>query len=232
MQVRAKAVELGELEERYWHDFNDFQIQLRAHVDERDVLLRKVRGFCSDHEVLMHWGKVLLLHQRRCMRLRTLTCPLLHCCTRMLPWLSPPMVACIPEPASHTLHDSSLLQAPARRAPALLHSFGFVQIDRTSAHLERLRRTNVYNDAFHIWHEGPFATISGFRLGRTPACPSTGTRSTPPGARPCCCCTLWLRQGCTSLAWHTKHATRPCSRGIVLDVTRTVACCCLTPGHD
>ena len=44
MQVRAKAVELGELEERYWHDFNDFQIQLRAHVDERDVLLRKVRG--------------------------------------------------------------------------------------------------------------------------------------------------------------------------------------------
>lgn len=44
LQVRAKAVELGELEERYWHDFNDFQIQLRAHVDERDVLLRKVRG--------------------------------------------------------------------------------------------------------------------------------------------------------------------------------------------
>ncbi|CAK0735365.1 hypothetical protein CVIRNUC_000569 [Coccomyxa viridis] len=84
-QVRAKAVELGELEERYWHDFNDFQIQLRAHVDERDVLLRK--------------------------------------------------------------------------------------IDQTSAHLERLRHTNVYNDAFHIWHEGPFATISGFRLGRTPACP-------------------------------------------------------------
>ena len=42
MQVRGKAEELGELEERYWHDFNDFQIQLRAHVDERDVLLRKV----------------------------------------------------------------------------------------------------------------------------------------------------------------------------------------------
>lgn len=55
--------------------------------------------------------------------------------------------------------------------PALPHSFGFMQIDQTSAHLERLRHTNVYNDAFHIWHEGPFATISGFRLGRTPACP-------------------------------------------------------------
>ena len=56
-------------------------------------------------------------------------------------------------------------------APALPHSFGFMQIDQTSSHLERLRHTNVYNDAFHIWHEGPFATISGFRLGRTPACP-------------------------------------------------------------
>lgn len=37
--------------------------------------------------------------------------------------------------------------------------------------MERLRRTNVVNDAFHIWHEGPFATISGFRLGRTPSQP-------------------------------------------------------------
>ena len=46
-----------------------------------------------------------------------------------------------------------------------------LQIERTASHLERLRHTNVYNDAFHIWHEGPFATISGFRLGRTPACP-------------------------------------------------------------
>ncbi|CAL8467088.1 g6624 [Coccomyxa elongata] len=83
--ARQRAAELGELEARYWHDFNDFQLQLRAHVDERDVLLRK--------------------------------------------------------------------------------------IDRTSAHLDRLRRTNVYNDAFHIWHDGPFATISGFRLGRTSAVP-------------------------------------------------------------
>ena len=56
-------------------------------------------------------------------------------------------------------------------ASALLHRMVSAQIDQTSAHLERLRHTNVYNDAFHIWHEGPFATISGFRLGRTPACP-------------------------------------------------------------
>jgi beclin 1 len=25
---------------------------------------------------------------------------------------------------------------------------------------------NVANDAFHIWHAGPFGTINGFRLGR------------------------------------------------------------------
>jgi hypothetical protein len=40
--ARRRAAELGEMEARYWHDFNDFQLQLRAHVDERDVLLRKV----------------------------------------------------------------------------------------------------------------------------------------------------------------------------------------------
>ena len=45
-------MELGELEERYWHDFNDFQIQLRAHVDERDVLLRKVpHPYCTAAQI-------------------------------------------------------------------------------------------------------------------------------------------------------------------------------------
>ena len=45
------------------------------------------------------------------------------------------------------------------------------QIDRSAAALERLRRTNVYNDAFHIWHDGQFGTISGFRMGRTSQVP-------------------------------------------------------------
>jgi len=40
-----------------------------------------------------------------------------------------------------------------------------------SVHLDLLRRTHVFNDAFHIWHDGPFGTISGFRLGRTTAVP-------------------------------------------------------------
>jgi len=43
------------------------------------------------------------------------------------------------------------------------------QIKQAQTQLERLKRTNVFDDAFHISHDGHFATISGFRLGRTPA---------------------------------------------------------------
>lgn len=41
-ELGASSSELDGLEERYWHDFNDFQLQLRAHIDERDVLVNKV----------------------------------------------------------------------------------------------------------------------------------------------------------------------------------------------
>ena len=34
--------------------------------------------------------------------------------------------------------------------------------------LERLQRTNVYNDTFCIGHDGDFGTINGLRLGRLP----------------------------------------------------------------
>ena len=40
------------------------------------------------------------------------------------------------------------------------------EYDIASSELARLMKTNVYNDAFHIWHDGPFGTICGFRLGR------------------------------------------------------------------
>lgn len=45
-----------------------------------------------------------------------------------------------------------------------------------SATLDRLERTNVYNDAFCIGHDGVFGTINGLRLGRVPGVPV----STPP----------------------------------------------------
>lgn len=38
-------------------------------------------------------------------------------------------------------------------------------------HLQRLKRTNIYDDAFHIYHSGHFGTINGFRLGRLPSQP-------------------------------------------------------------
>lgn len=46
-----------------------------------------------------------------------------------------------------------------------------VQIKRSEEQLRRLQATNVYNHVFNIWHDGPFGTISGFRLGRTSSCP-------------------------------------------------------------
>ena len=41
----------------------------------------------------------------------------------------------------------------------------------TQTQIDKLRKTNVYNATFHIWHVGPFATINGFRLGRLPSHP-------------------------------------------------------------
>jgi beclin 1 len=43
-----------------------------------------------------------------------------------------------------------------------------VSVEQTGRQLERLRRTNVFNDAFHVWFDGPFGTVNGFRLGRLP----------------------------------------------------------------
>ncbi|RPA81349.1 APG6-domain-containing protein [Ascobolus immersus RN42] len=43
-----------------------------------------------------------------------------------------------------------------------------LQYDHDSKQLERLQRTNVYNDTFCIGHDGYFGTINGLRLGRLP----------------------------------------------------------------
>ncbi|XP_058100389.1 beclin-1-like protein isoform X2 [Magnolia sinica] len=85
MELELKSKRFKELEERYWHEFNNFQFQLTSHQEERDAILSKI-------EVLQ-------------------------------------------------------------------------------AHLELLKRTNVLNDAFPIWHDGEFGTINNFRLGRLPKIP-------------------------------------------------------------
>lgn len=45
------------------------------------------------------------------------------------------------------------------------------QINYSKSQLEKLKATNVFNVTFHIWHNGHFATINGFRLGRLPSAP-------------------------------------------------------------
>ncbi|KAI3965513.1 hypothetical protein MKW92_016591, partial [Papaver armeniacum] len=45
------------------------------------------------------------------------------------------------------------------------------KIEFSQAYLESLKRTNVFNDAFLISHEGEFGTINNFRLGRLPKIP-------------------------------------------------------------
>lgn len=38
----------------------------------------------------------------------------------------------------------------------------------SSIQLDKIKRTNVFNDTFYIWHDGPFGTINGFRMGKLP----------------------------------------------------------------
>lgn len=45
------------------------------------------------------------------------------------------------------------------------------QLAHTQAQLDKLKKTNVFNATFHIWHSGHFGTINNFRLGRLPSAP-------------------------------------------------------------
>ena len=42
------------------------------------------------------------------------------------------------------------------------------QLKYAKSQLDKLKKTNVFNATFHIWHSGHFGTINGFRLGRLP----------------------------------------------------------------
>ncbi|KIZ01315.1 Beclin-1-like protein, partial [Monoraphidium neglectum] len=76
-------------------------------------------------------------------------------------------VAALEERYWHGLNDyHSLLAAHVAERDSLL-----TRIERASARLALLKGTNVLNDVFRIWHDGPFGTINGCRLGRTPEVP-------------------------------------------------------------
>ncbi|XP_065831269.1 beclin-1-like [Oscarella lobularis] len=46
-----------------------------------------------------------------------------------------------------------------------------IQLKHAQSQLEKLKKTNIFNMTFHIWHSGHFGTINGFRLGRLPGVP-------------------------------------------------------------
>lgn len=52
---------------------------------------------------------------------------------------------------------------------SMQHSAVRQKIREISSHLEMMKRTNVFDDAFHIYHDGHFGTINGLRLGRLPS---------------------------------------------------------------
>uniref|UniRef100_A0A2K6UV97 Beclin 1 n=1 Tax=Saimiri boliviensis boliviensis TaxID=39432 RepID=A0A2K6UV97_SAIBB len=45
------------------------------------------------------------------------------------------------------------------------------QMHYAQMQLDKLKKTNVFNATFHIWHSGLFGTIKNFRLGRLPSVP-------------------------------------------------------------
>jgi hypothetical protein len=66
------------------------------------------------------------------------------------------------------VHNAQLLKS-AEQAAQLASLRAAYAAD--SATLDKLERTNVYNDAFCIGHDGVFGTINGLRLGRVPGVP-------------------------------------------------------------
>lgn len=45
------------------------------------------------------------------------------------------------------------------------------QLNYTKEQIKKLSGLNVLNTTFHIWNQGNFGTINGFRLGRLPCSP-------------------------------------------------------------
>lgn len=41
-ELKGVSLEVDALEERYWHEFNDFHMRLKFHIEERDSLLNKI----------------------------------------------------------------------------------------------------------------------------------------------------------------------------------------------
>ncbi|KAJ7525962.1 hypothetical protein O6H91_17G076200 [Diphasiastrum complanatum] len=51
-ELELKSKNFNELEERYWHDCNDFRLQLMAHQEDRDAVLAKIEVSQAQLEML------------------------------------------------------------------------------------------------------------------------------------------------------------------------------------
>ena len=83
--MRKEAGELAALETRYWHGFNDLQLHMRAHAEERDVLLRRVRACVPMRQiVLMQLRLALIARQCGCRQCCNAQCAMPHLSAREL----------------------------------------------------------------------------------------------------------------------------------------------------
>lgn len=53
-ELELKSRHFHELEERFWHEFNDFKLQLTVHQEERDAVLAKIEVAEAQLEMLKH----------------------------------------------------------------------------------------------------------------------------------------------------------------------------------
>jgi len=64
--------------------------------------------------------------------------------------------------------------------------------------LNHFHQINVFNDAFFVWHDGPFGTINGLRLGRLPTQPVRTLQLAP-----VLCATLLTLLPCRWTGWRS-----------------------------
>jgi hypothetical protein len=106
------------------------------------------------------------------------------------------------------------------------------RIESTCEARERLRHTNVYNDAFHIWHHGPFGTINNFRLGRLPNAPVS--RRPMHHVSHTASCIMWRTHCIMHHVSHTASCIMCRTHCIMHHVSHTASCimCHPTPPHQ
>lgn len=162
MQVRAQQViasDIDALEERMWHDVNEYQLSLQQHLSDRDGLLNKIDR-ASQQLLLLKVGLcgeqwALIGHESGC-----------------TVWYARAHVEFSSKLSQHAEAQPFSMGVPV----FVLFYFAFLLHMRLSLcdlppMVLAAQSTNVLNDTFRIWHDGPFGTISGFRLGRTPEHP-------------------------------------------------------------